>query len=256
MAACCCDSACSSQTAISPRYRKALWLALVINAAMFAVEIVGGLKSGSMSLFADAVDFAADAANYGISLAVLTMGLAWRSRAALVKGLSMAGFGLFVLARSGWAAFHGTPPEPMTMGAIAILALLANGSVALMLYAFRDSDANMRSVWLCSRNDAIGNVAVLAAAAGVVGTGSGWPDLTVAMIMAGLSLTSGVSVIRQAKRELTKAQGFVSPVLATVRMIPRTDRTSGRLAARDQRVDQPDHRAGGDDPNRVNLVLP
>jgi Co/Zn/Cd efflux system component len=226
MPACCCDSACSSQTTISPRYRKALWLALIINAAMFGVEIVGGLKSGSMSLFADAVDFAGDAANYGISLAVLSMGLAWRSRAALVKGLSMAGFGLFVLARTGWAALHGIPPEPMTMGAIAVLALLANGSVALMLYAFRDGDANMRSVWLCSRNDAIGNVAVLAAAAGVLGTGSGWPDLVVAMIMAGLALTSGVSVIRQANRELLKAPEFAAPILATVPVLPRADRTS------------------------------
>jgi Co/Zn/Cd efflux system component len=106
------------------------------------------------------------------------------------------------------------------------LALLANGSVALMLYAFRDGDANMRSVWLCSRNDAIGNVAVLAAAAGVLGTGSGWPDLVVAMIMAGLALTSGVSVIRQANRELLKAPEFAAPILATVPVLPRADRTS------------------------------
>lgn len=204
MSVSCCDSACASQTSVSPRYRKALWVALIINAAMFAVEIVGGLKSGSVSLFADAVDFAGDAANYGISLAVLSMGLAWRSRAAMVKGLSMAAFGLFVLAKTGWAAINGIPPEPITMGAIAVLALLANGSVALMLYAFRDGDANMRSVWLCSRNDAIGNVAVILAAAGVFGTGSGWPDLVVALIMASLALSSGVTVTRQASRELMR----------------------------------------------------
>lgn len=203
MSASCCNSTCSSQTAASPRYRKVLWAALIINAVMFIVEIVGGLKSGSVSLFADAVDFAGDATNYGISLAVLSMGLAWRSRAAIVKGMSMVAFGLFVLAKTGWAAINGIPPEPLTMGVVAVLALLANGAVALMLYAFRDGDANMRSVWLCSRNDAIGNVAVMLAAAGVFGTGSGWPDLVVAVIMAGLALLSGVAIVRQANRELT-----------------------------------------------------
>ncbi len=198
----CCDSACTAQTSVSPRYRKALWIALIINAAMFAIEIVGGLQSGSVSLLADAVDFAGDAANYGITLAVLPMVLAWRSRAAMVKGLSMAAFGLFVLGKAGWAAINGIPPEPMTMGAIAVLALFANGGVALMLYTFRDGDANMRSVWLCSRNDAIGNVAVMLAAAGVFGTGSNWPDLLVAAIMAWLALSSGVAVIRHANQEL------------------------------------------------------
>jgi cation diffusion facilitator family transporter len=223
MPACCCDSGCSSQATISPRYRKALWLALVINAVMFAVEIVGGLKSGSMSLFADAVDFAGDAANYGISLAVLAMGLAWRSHAAMVKGLSMVSFGLFVLVRTGWVAFHGMPPEPLTMGAIAVLALLANGSVALMLYAFRDGDANMRSVWLCSRNDAIGNVAVMLAALGVFGTGWGWPDLVVAVIMAGLAISSGYSVIRQARRELSRVPNFTDTTLVAIQLAREAD---------------------------------
>ncbi|WP_297478676.1 cation transporter [Ferrovum sp.] len=199
----CCGAACTSQTAISPRFRKALWVALVINAVMFAVEIVGGFKSGSVSLLADAVDFAADAANYGISLAVFSMGAASRSRAALVKGRSMAAFGLFVLGKTVWAAIGGIPPEPLTMGAIAVLALAANGSVALMLYAFRNGDANMRSVWLCSRNDAIGNTAVILAAAGVFGTGSRWPDLVVALLMGGLAVFSGVSVIRHAHKELS-----------------------------------------------------
>lgn len=204
MSVSCCDSACASQTTVSPRYRKALWVALIINAVMFAVEITGGLKSGSVSLFADAVDFAGDAANYGITLAVLSMGMAWRSRAAMVKGLSMAIFGLFVFAKAGWAAINGITPEPMTMGVIAVLALIANGIVALMLYTFRDGDANMRSVWLCSRNDAIGNVAVMLAAAGVFGTGRNWPDLVVAALMAGLALSSGIAVIRHASQELTQ----------------------------------------------------
>ncbi|MHB1098081.1 MAG: cation transporter [Burkholderiales bacterium] len=200
----CCGASCTSQTTISPRFRKALWVALVINAVMFAVEIVGGFKSGSVSLLADAVDFAADAANYGISLAVFSMGAASRSRAAMVKGQSMAAFGLFVLGKTVWAAIGGVPPEPLTMGAIAVLALAANGSVALMLYAFRNGDANMRSVWLCSRNDAIGNVAVMLAAVGVFGIGSRWPDLVVALLMGGLAVFSGVSVIRHAHKELSR----------------------------------------------------
>jgi Co/Zn/Cd efflux system component len=199
-----CHATCTSTTPIPPRFRKALWAALVINAVMFAVEIVAGLQSGSVSLLADAVDFAGDAANYGISLAVLAMGLTWRARAALLKGTTMAGFGVFVLAQAIWAAFSGIAPEPFTMGSIGLLALLANGLVALMLYAFRDGDANMRSVWLCSRNDAIGNVAVMLAAAGVFGTGLGWPDFVVAAIMAGLALSSGLSVLRQARQELSQ----------------------------------------------------
>ena len=202
MSDCCCSSGCSSQTAVSPRYRKALWMALLINVAMFAVEIIGSLQSGSVSLLADAIDFAGDAANYGISLAVLSLGLAWRSRAALIKGLSMAAFGVFVLGKTAWSALSGIPPEPLTMGVVAIMALVANGGVALMLYAFREGDANMRSVWLCSRNDAIGNLAVMLAAAGVFGTGSNWPDLLVAVLMGGLALSAGTSVIRHAQREL------------------------------------------------------
>lgn len=201
----CCDAGCSTRTAVSPRFRRALWIALVVNALMFVVEVVGGLRSGSVSLLADAVDFAGDAANYGISLAVLSMGLLWRSRAALVKGVTMTLFGLFVIGKTVWAAFAGVPPEAFTMGLIALLALAANAGVALMLYAFRDGDADMRSVWLCSRNDAIGNVAVLLAAFGVFGTGSHWPDLLVAAVIAGLAITSGRAVIRQARAELAGA---------------------------------------------------
>lgn len=199
----CCSGGCTSQgTSISPRFRKALWIALGINAAMFFVEIAGGLKSGSVSLLADAVDFAGDAANYGLTLAVLSLGLAWRARAALIKGLTMGAYGVLVLAKTAWATASGVPPEPMTMGAIALVALAANVGVAAMLYAWRDGDSNMRSVWLCSRNDAIGNVAVLAAAAGVLGTGTAWPDLIVAGVMATLALSASASVVRQAQAEL------------------------------------------------------
>ncbi len=195
----CCHTPPATQ---SPRYRRVLWAALFINAAMFVVELAGGLRADSVSLLADAVDFFGDAANYGVSLFVLGMAVSWRARAALLKGLSMGAFGLFVLGRAAWAAAGGAVPEPVTMGAIGSLALVANVSVALMLYAWREGDANMRSVWLCSRNDAIGNLAVMAAALGVFGTGSAWPDLLVAGFMAALALHGGWQVLRQARGEL------------------------------------------------------
>jgi Co/Zn/Cd efflux system component len=184
------------------RYRRVLWIALLVNAAMFAVEIAGGLHSASTSLLADAVDFLGDAANYGVSLLVLSLGMLWRSRAALVKGLCMGVFGCFVLGQTAWSIAAGTLPEPATMGIIGSVALLANLGTAALLYAYRSGDANMRSVWLCTRNDAIGNVAVILAAAGVLGTGSGWPDWMVAILMGTLALHASASVIRHAREEM------------------------------------------------------
>jgi Co/Zn/Cd efflux system component len=186
-----------------------LWLALIINAAMFVVEAVGGWRADSVSLLADAVDFFGDAANYGVSLLVLGMALQWRARAALLKGLSMGVFGVFVLGRAIWSASSGAMPEPVTMGTIGSLALVANVVVALMLYAWREGDANMRSVWLCSRNDAIGNLAVMVAAFGVFGTGSAWPDLVVASVMALLALSAARAVVLQARLELQPAAAHV-----------------------------------------------
>ncbi len=204
MSAHCCDHdpQPSAAQANSPRYRRILWIALAVNLAMFGVEIGAGLQSGSVALLADAIDFFGDAANYAVTLAVLSMGLVWRARAALLKAASMLAFGLFVLGRAGWVATQGGAPEAFTMSAIGLLALLANIGVAAMLYAYREGDANMRSVWLCSRNDALGNLAVMGAALGVFGTGSAWPDLAVAAAMAGLAITSAVSVFRQARQEL------------------------------------------------------
>ena len=197
-----CNDACSTRVASTPRYRRALWIALWVNALMFCVEIAGGIMAGSVSLLADAVDFAGDAANYGLSLAVLAMGLVWRARAALVKGLSMGAYGVFVLGKAGWGAVAGDVPEAVTMGGVAFVALLANAGVAALLYAYREGDANMRSVWLCSRNDALGNIAVILAAVGVFGTRQGWPDLVVAAIMGLLALSAARSVIAQALGEL------------------------------------------------------
>ena len=156
MSDCCASDRVPQPQPVSPRFRRALWVALTVNAVMFLVEIAGGLKSGSVSLLADAVDFAGDAANYGISLAVLSLGVAWRARAALIKGLTMGVYGTLVLAKTAWAVAAGVPPEPVTMGVIALIALAANMGVAAMLYAWREGDANMRSVWLCSGNDAVG----------------------------------------------------------------------------------------------------
>jgi Co/Zn/Cd efflux system component len=188
-----------------PRYRKILWAALIINLAMFGIEIGAGFKSGSTSLLADAIDFFGDAANYGVSLAVLSAGVVLRARAALLKGVCMMGFGFFVLGRAAWMFNQGGTPEAFTMGSIGLLALVANIAVAAMLYAWREGDANMRSVWLCSRNDAIGNIAVMLAALGVLGTSSAWPDLAVAVGMAVLALVGGWSVIRQAWGEIDHA---------------------------------------------------
>jgi Co/Zn/Cd efflux system component len=188
-----------------PGYRRVLWIALAVNAAMFLLEIGAGLASGSVSLLADAIDFLGDAANYGLSLAVLTMGLAMRARAALLKAASMLLFGAIVIGRALWAAMAGDTPQVLTMGVVGLLALAANIGVAMLLYAFREGDANMRGVWLCTRNDAIGNLAVLLAALGVLGTGTRWPDLAVAAVMGGLALAAGLSVVRQARQELGRA---------------------------------------------------
>ena len=186
----------------NPRWRRILWIALGVNAAMFMVEIAGGVIGGSKALQADALDFLGDAANYAISLGVAGMILAWRARAALLKGLTVIIFGLYVAASTLWALGNDTVPAAPLMGAVGFAALIANVGVAAMLYRYREGDANMRSVWICSRNDAIGNIAVLAAAAGVIGTGTAWPDLFVAAIMAGLALWGGTQIVRQAIDEL------------------------------------------------------
>lgn len=203
MAGCCAGACSTDKPVVDPRYRRILWIALVVNAAMFVVELVGGLSSGSVSLLADAVDFFGDAANYGVSLFVLGMAAVWRSRTAIVKGMTMAVYGIVVLAAALWNLITGNVPEALTMGTIGSAALAANLLVAALLFAYRDGDSNMQSVWLCTRNDVIGNIAVLLAALGVFGTGAGWPDVIVASIMATLGLTAAYTVIKQARQELT-----------------------------------------------------
>jgi Co/Zn/Cd efflux system component len=203
---CCSNNHCASnQSFDSPAWRRAVWIALVVNAGFFVIEIAAGAAAGSASLQADALDFLGDAANYGISLGVAGMALAWRARAALLKGATLVLFAVWVLGSVAWHVWMGTLPKAEMMGVVGFAALLANGGVALMLYRFRTGDANMRSVWICSRNDAIGNLAVLLAAAGVFGTNTGWPDVIVAAIMGGLGLAGGWQIVRLARAELRQA---------------------------------------------------
>jgi Co/Zn/Cd efflux system component len=187
-------------------YRKILWIALAINAAMFLTELIMGVASGSVSLQADALDFLGDAANYGISLTVASLALVHRARAALLKGISMGLFGLWVLGSTLWHATHGAVPEAATMGLVGAAALVANVLSLVLLWAYRSGDSNMQSVWLCSRNDVIGNCAVLLAALGVFGTSRGWPDLLVALIMGALALHGAWLVSRTASQELAGAR--------------------------------------------------
>ncbi|MXO73477.1 cation transporter [Alteraurantiacibacter buctensis] len=203
MAKSCCQTPEPDNSAQNnPQWRRILWVAMLANLAMFLVEIFAGIAADSRSLQADALDFFGDAANYAVSLGVAGMTLAWRARAALLKAASMLAFGLGVLGFALHGLIIGANPEPQTMGLVGALALLVNVAVAVLLFRFRGGDANMRSVWLCSRNDAIGNVAVIVAAIGVFGTGSAWPDLLVAAIMALLAIWSSAEVFAQARREL------------------------------------------------------
>lgn len=200
MAGCNCgETTCTTR---GDAFWKTLLWAFGINAALFVLETIGAFHSGSSSLLADAMDFFGDSVNYGASLLVTGMAAVWSSRLALAKGLVMLVWGLVVLVRAGWMLHAGGVPEAATMTSLSILALLANLSVAILLYRHREGDANRKAVWLCARNDAVGNIAVLVAAQGVAFTGKGWPDLLAAVLMAGLGMASGASVVRRAMLEL------------------------------------------------------
>lgn len=187
---------------LSATYKRTLWVVIAINAMMFLVETAAGLLAGSQSLQADALDFLGDTATYGISLFVIGMPLIWRARAALVKGVSLGAMGLWVLSSTGYHVLVLGMPRPEVMGIIGFLALVANLTSVLLLLKYRNGDANIRSVWLCSRNDAIGNLGVIVAAGGVWASGTAWPDLVVAGIMASLFLWSATQIVRHARAEL------------------------------------------------------
>ena len=201
-------SCCNDPHRGNPAYRRVLWLVLGINAVMFLVEIGAGLAAGSASLQADALDFLGDTGNYAISLFVVGMTLRYRASAAFLKGATMGTFGLWVLAVTAWHVWHGTVPHAFTMGAVGFVALLANAASFGLLWAYRAGNSNMRSAWICTRNDVLGNLAVLLAALGVLGTGTGWPDVIVATLMAGLALQGAWVVLNQSLAELrsTSAQ--------------------------------------------------
>ena len=186
---------------LSADYKRRLWLVIAINAIMFVVEMMAGHLAKSQALQADALDFLGDSLTYGISLAVIGASVQVRTNAALVKGISLLLMGLWVFGSTTYRVFYVGVPEAQVMGIIGFLALLANLASVLLLVRYKDGDANVRSVWLCSRNDAIGNIAVMFAALGVWGTASGWPDLIVALIMAGLFLSSAFQIMRQALTE-------------------------------------------------------
>jgi len=201
MSASCCNQPTDIHRA-NEGYRRVLWAVLAINAAMFTVEVAAGLAAGSASLQADALDFLGDAGNYAISLFVVGMALHYRAMAALLKGATMGVFGVWVIGVTVWHAWHGTLPEAFVMGAVGTAALLANAASFGLLWAYRGGDSNMRSAWICTRNDVLGNLAVLLAALGVFGTGTGWPDVAVAAIMATLALQGAFIVIDQSRSEL------------------------------------------------------
>jgi len=199
MAGCCGGDA--KFDGVSAEYKKRLWIVIALNATMFIVEMLAGHMAKSQALQADALDFLGDSLTYGISLAVIGASIRVRTNAALFKGLSLLLMGLWVFGSTIYRVFYVGVPEANIMGVVGFLALLTNLASVMLLVRYKDGDANVRSVWLCSRNDAIGNVAVMFAALGVWGTSSGWPDLIVAAVMAGLFLTSAYQIMYQALKE-------------------------------------------------------
>lgn len=208
MAGCnsCPSDSVSESDAVDPIFRRILWIALLVNGGMFVVEMIASQISSSVALQADALDFFGDAANYAISLFVLGMAIQVRARASLFKGATMGLFGIFVICNAVYRGFLGGTPESSIMGGVAMAALIANLGVAALLYRYRAGDSNMQSIWLCSRNDAIGNIAVMAAAGGVFATASRWPDLAVAAIIATLSLTAAFKIVRLALAEMKNVE--------------------------------------------------
>ena len=199
------SSCCGNESrfeGLSRDYKRRLWLVIAINAAMFFVEMSAGALAGSRALQADALDFFGDTLTYGISLAVIGSAMRVRAWAAFIKGVSLALMGFFVLGATAYHVLIVGAPRAEIMGVVGFLALAANVTSVLILMRYKEGDANVRSVWLCSRNDAVGNVAVMVAAVGVWLTATRWPDLIVAAIMAGVFVTSSVQILRQSIFEL------------------------------------------------------
>jgi Co/Zn/Cd efflux system component len=205
MGADCCGHGATFE-GLSADYQRRLWAVIAINAGMFVIEMSAGALAGSRALQADALDFFGDAATYGISLAVIGSALRVRAWAAFAKGISLTLMGLWVLGATAYHVLVLGIPRAEVMGVVGVMALAANVASVLILIRYKDGDANVRSVWLCSRNDAIGNVAVMLAALGVWASATKWPDLIVAAIMAGLFLYSSAQILRQSLRELRSGE--------------------------------------------------
>ncbi|MGB7182255.1 MAG: cation transporter [Burkholderiaceae bacterium] len=198
---------------VDSAYKRRLWLVIGLNALMFLVEISTGNLAQSQSLQADALDFLGDALTYGLSLAVIGLSVRIRAGAAMAKALSLLLMGLWVCLSTAMRFISDDIPDANIMGVVGFAALLANLASVRILASYKDGDANVRSVWLCSRNDAIGNVAVMVAAVGVWGSATQWPDLVVALIMAVLFVSSAVQIFMQALREWGKSPHSVTPPL-------------------------------------------
>lgn len=201
----CCSDGVPVFDGMDPRYKLVLWIVIGLNGAMFLTEMAAGQLVGSQALQADALDFLGDTVTYGLSLAVIGAPLRTRAAAALFKGLSLSLMGIWVFGATAYRLFVLGVPNAEVMGVIGFLALIANLASVGLLMPYKDGDANVRSVWLCSRNDAIGNVAVMLAALGVWGTTTAWPDLIVAATMAVIFLTSATQILRQALIEYRQA---------------------------------------------------
>jgi Co/Zn/Cd efflux system component len=200
MGASCCGNEARFE-GLDPRYKRILWIVIGINATMFVVEVAAGVLAHSQALQADALDFLGDTLTYGMSLAVIGMSLRVRATTALLKGVSLTIVGVWVLGSTAYQVLILGVPRAEIMGAVGLLALLANVASVALLLRYKDGDANVRSVWLCSRNDAIGNVVVMMAAVGVWSTATAWPDLIVAAMMSGLFLWSSSQILRQGWHE-------------------------------------------------------
>lgn len=185
----------------TPAYRRALAWVIAINLLGFVVVLIGGLAQGSASLSANALDFLADSATYAISLWAIGRSVAVRTGAALFKGLSLGALALSVAGFAAWRAWTGAAPSGEAISVLGLFGALANLVAAALLVRFRDGDANVRSVWLCTRNDLVQCLAVAATGLLVWWTGSRWPDLIVGVLLAAIFLQSAVSIIRQARTE-------------------------------------------------------
>lgn len=190
---------------VTPAYKRALWIVIALNVGYGLVEIVGGFLAGSQALKADALDFVGDGVISFLGLIAVGWGLAARAKAALLQGVFLGVLGLGVLAASMYRVFVLQMPEAGLMGVFGLVALAVNVAAAAVLIPHRAGDANVRAVWLFSRNDAIGNAAVVVAAGLVAWTGTPWPDLVVAVVIAGLFLQSASLIIRDARRDLAQS---------------------------------------------------